>query len=216
MKRTTLALIVSFTAPWAVGCQQGETAPAPPTLGEQIDRMGRPGITTALIDPINLDGQREQLQNEYNSAADSDRWLFTNPNNLQETRFRDLIRTSVALFDGLDGVCGDQFLVYPPDTTPARYDSLAITLTYDALFLNTGNGNCGNTNIGYLAVERNYAGYPRNFDCGGRPPNLDVIDRIYTDLTRGDDPNATNYPDGVAADSPTPSLTEFPFLAAPQ
>jgi hypothetical protein len=216
MNRPTLALAVSLVAPWTLGCSQAEQAPPPPTLGEQIDRMGRPGVTTALLDPVNLNDEKDQLQNEYNRLADPDRWLFTNPNNLAETRIRDRIRTNLALFDGLDGVCGDQFLVYPPDTTPGRYDSLAITLTYDALFLNSGNGNCGNNDIGYLAVERNFAGYPRNFDCGGRPPNLDVIDRIYTDLIRGDDPTAANYPDGVAADAPAPSLTEFPFLAPPQ
>jgi hypothetical protein len=222
MNRKILTLAVLLVAPWTMGCPQAEQAPPPPELGEQIDRMGRPGVTTALLDPINLNDEKDQLQNEYNSIADPERWLFTNPNDLQETRWRSRFRSSLALFDSLDGVCGNQLFYFGDGMDPSSYDGLAICLTYDVVFLNSGNGNCGNDAVGLLAVERNALGFPRNFDCGGRPPTLDVIDQTYTSLVRGGEsdeagnPTAATYSDGVGPDAVPASLTEFPFLAPPQ
>ena len=250
MNRNTLALVVSFVAPWTLACGQGDQAPAPPALGEQIDRMGRPGVTTALIDPINADNQKDQLQNQYNADTDSDQWVFN---------YRDRIRGNMALLDGIDGVCGNSLFRSGGTSFPGpeRYNNLSIAVAYDALFLNTSNGNCGGA-FSYLAVERSVFAFPASSanDCGGRPPTVDVIDATYTALVRGragfngypanppcttdteaqdcpggrctvaagstsgtcttDATRVVNYPDGVAADAPAPSLTEFPFLAAPQ
>jgi hypothetical protein len=251
MNRQTLALAVSLVAPWTLGCSQAEQAPPPPTLGEQIDRMGRPGVTTALLDPVNLNDEKDQLQNQYNADRDSDQWLFT---------YRPRFATTMALFDGLDGICGNSLLRRGGDAfaTPARYDNIAISFAYDALFLDTGKGNCGGP-FSYFAVERGVNAFPTAAvnDCGGRPPTVDVIDATYTALIQGrgfttpdgrgslscttateaqdcpggrcnvaagqtsgtcmtDATRVINYPDGVAADAPEPSLTDFPFLAAPQ
>jgi hypothetical protein len=251
MNRKTLTLAVSLVAPWTLGCPQAEQAPPPPALGEQIDRMGRPGVTTALIDPININDEKSQLQNQYNADTDSDQWVFA---------YRDRIRSQMALYDGLDGVCGNSLLRSGGTSynVPERYNNLSILFAYDALFLDTGKGNCGGP-FSYLAVERGVVGFPASAvnDCGGRPPTVDVIDPTYTALIRGrgftnatgtgtipctadteaqncpggrcniaegategtcatDATRVINYPDGVSADAPAASLTDFPFLGAPQ
>lgn len=61
--------------------------------GNQIDRAGRPAISTALIDPFNLDPDHDQLKNDYNTDDDPANWA---------TAFQETIETNLAILDALD------------------------------------------------------------------------------------------------------------------
>jgi Domain of unknown function (DUF4331) len=187
----------------------GPTTPAPPTLGAQIDRMGRPGVNTALTDPFDIvTGKTEDsVKDAYNAESDPTKWA---------TEFQAYINTSLAILDSLDSTatvegCGNQLLYSATATGKAKYDPLASVLVDDRLYLNTkvpagGTLNCTQ----YLGVEANAKGVT-NSDCGGRALTYDVIDTTYSVLAIG---ALTGVSDGIASDSTF--STTFPFLAPPQ
>lgn len=182
-------------------------------IGVQIDRMGRPGVNTALTNPFFLPSElesHEAIVDAYNAAANPANWV---------SLFAPEIAGNLAIFDGINLVCGDQLLAdqgtppgTPPGTpAPGRYNTLASVLADDRLFVNSASGSCAQ----YLAVEANYLGISNN-DCGGRTPLEDVIDTTYSVLAL---PAGTlsGVDDGVPVDGDggEASLTQFPFLDAP-
>ena len=173
----------------------GGGPPPVPALGAQIDRIGRPGVNTALTDPFDLDETSEgMVKDQYNSAAPADWSSFTGH-----------IKANLAILDGLDRNCGNQLLA---DAAAPRYSVLAGALADDRLYLNAASGTCTT----YLAVEANATGVVPNDDCGGRTPPEDVIDETYSLLAAG---ALSGVTDGVSADDEVHSTTDFPFLAAP-
>lgn len=170
--------------------------PSRPALGTQIDRNGRPGITTALISPLAEDTPRGMDRDAYNAAGRSE-W----------SSYAAGIAASLAVYDSLDTVCGNQVLA-GPDAVAGRYDTLAGALADDRLYVDTSKSSCGQ----YLAVELNATGVIPNDDCGGRALDYDVIDTTYSALAIG---APTGVGDGVDADDGSHSNTAFPFLAAP-
>lgn len=172
----------------------GNTDPAPPQLGVQVDRMGRAAIATALISPLADADTRGSDLDEYNSAEQ-----FAWP------AFADQVRASLAVYDSLDGMCGNQILADLGETGPARYDTFTGALVDDRLYVNSTSGACQQ----YLAVELDATGLAGNMDCGGRTPLHDTIDVSYTALS-----NDLTIPvgDGVDADDRAVSLNSFPFL----
>jgi hypothetical protein len=184
------------------------TIPAPPALGAQIDRMGRPGVNTALTDPFDIVTTKTEdaVKDAYNAEADPTKWA---------AEFQPWITTNLAILDALDtGAttgCGNQLLYDNTATGAAKYAKLAGVLVDDRLYLNTklpagGTLNCTQ----YLGVEANAVGVT-NSDCGGRALSYDVIDTTYSVLAAG---ALTGVTDGVASDSTF--TTTFPFLAPPQ
>lgn len=169
----------------------------PPQFARQIDRNGRPAIATALVSPLADPGPRGLDRDAYNAAAQAN-W----------TRFKNNIRSSLAIYDGLDGQCGNQALAAANNSTPTRYETLATALTDDRLYVNMASGACSQ----YLAVELNATGVVPNTDCGGRTPREDVIDVTYTALSNN---LAVAVGDGVDSDNVAQSDTVFPFLADP-
>jgi hypothetical protein len=93
----------------------------------QIDRMGRPGINTALIDLLASTGKKEA----YNQAVDPAGWAAS---------FQTEIQNNLAALDTLDGTTGNAVL-------PAA--SLAPVLVDDRLLVDTSKPACD----AYLAVE---------------------------------------------------------------
>lgn len=173
----------------------GGGMPPAPQLGAQIDRIGRPGVNTALTDPFDLDETGHgMVVDRYNSAAQADWSTFT-----------DRIKANLAILDGLDRNCGNQLLA---DAAAPRYSVLAGALADDRLYVNAASGTCTT----YLAVEANATGVVPNDDCGGRTPPEDVIDETYSVLAAG---TLSGVTDGVSADDEVHSTTDFPFLAAP-
>ena len=170
--------------------------PLPPVLGAQVDRMGRSAIATALVSPISDDASRGLALDAYNGAA-QDEWGSFTAN----------LRTHLAVYDGLDGVCGNQFLA-ATGTGPDRYDGFAAALVDDRLYVNAAAGNCGQ----YLAVELDATGVAPNGDCGGRTPRYDTIDVSYTALSND---LSVAVSDGVDQDDVLTFNSNFPFLAEP-
>ena len=187
------------------GTDAGSPFPAPPTIGAQIDRLGRAGVNTALTDPfdtlgglnppVTVDGAKDA----YNSAADPFKW---------DILFHTWIRGNLAILDGLDGICGNQAGANMAKKDASRYDLLATALSDDELYVNTASGTCGQ----YLGVELAALGIV-NTDCGGRTPLENTIDLTYSLL-------ATGMPSGVSngilkADGNAPPMPlAFPFLGA--
>lgn len=112
----------------------------------QIDRMGRPGINTALVNLIPSTGTA--LKDAYNRAEAQSAW----------TQFIPEMQANLSALDTLDGVTGN--VVLPPAT-------LAPVLNDDRLIVDVSKPACNE----YLAVELGVAG-----KCGGRTLQRDVID----------------------------------------
>lgn len=174
----------------------GPTFPPAPALGTQIDRMGRPGVSTALIAPFEANATAKGTKKDDYNAAGPDTW----------DTFAAEISANLAIYDALDTVCGNQ-LAAGATATAGRYGTLGVVLSNDRLWVNTASTTCTT----YLAVEANATGILANTDCGGRRFGYDVIDTTFSVLAVGAFGGVT---DGIAADDGTPGTT-FPFLAAP-
>ncbi|HET9031778.1 MAG TPA: hypothetical protein VFN25_02620, partial [Dokdonella sp.] len=112
----------------------------------QIDRMGRPGINTVLINL--LPPHNDALKDQYNQAESIASW----------TQFSNEIEANLTAIDTLDGVTGNTVL--PPA-------SLAPVLADDRLIVDVSKPMCD----AYLAVELGVTN-----QCGGRTLSRDVID----------------------------------------
>jgi hypothetical protein len=174
--------------------------PAPPALGAQIDRMGRAAVNTALNHTFDTDmTAKNAAKDAYNAALQATWPTFTNE-----------IAKNLAILDGLDMNCHNQFLHMASNDGATRYQPLAMTLADDQLYVDTSTGTC----MQYLGVELKATGAaPTLVDCGGRTPLEDAIDVTLSALVLG---ATTGVNDGVNADDQTPSATTFPFLVAPQ
>jgi len=169
--------------------------PVRPALGTPIDRVGRPLTGNALIGLFDPDDVSDQRKEVYNRAAPVDWPQFT----------PDLER-SLALYDGFDGTCGNQWLA-TRTVAPARYRALAKLLADDRLWIDSRSTVCTK----FFALELAGPGGPSQ-GCGGRAPELDVVDIFRSLLVSG---QPAGLEDGVAHDDRVSSATEFPFLAAP-
>ncbi len=194
-------LFVVGTLVFFVGCSDsGDSVtpmvvvPSPPTLGKQMDRIGRPAILTALVSTFDEPIARGENRDAYNAASLADWEKFTNN-----------IRSNLALFDGLDGQCGNQAFIDQSVIGPNRYDTFATILTDDRLYLNTTSGSCSQ----YLGVELDATNLFENDECGGRSITQDVIDVSYSALVVG---NIVFVTDGVGSDNVSQSNDVFPFL----
>jgi hypothetical protein len=113
----------------------------------QIDRMGRPGINTVLVNVLPNTGTA--LKDAYNRASDRSTWA---------AMFQTEIQNNLTALDTLDGMPGNALL-------PAA--TLAGVLVDDRLVIDTSRATC----TAYLAVELQLPN-----DCGGRTLQRDVID----------------------------------------
>jgi Domain of unknown function (DUF4331) len=169
--------------------------PPPPTLGTQIDRMGRPAINTALDHTFDPNPMTQNMAKDaYNADNQPAHWATFIPE----------IRANLAIYDGLDTVCGNQ-AAYGALTNP-DYLTLASVLAGDALWLNTASTTC----MQYLGVEFNVLGVT-NTDCGGRTLTENTIDVTYNALAGTLATNAAT--NGIKASASAPGTT-FPYLAA--
>jgi hypothetical protein len=173
----------------------------PPTLGTQIDRMGRPAINTALNNTFNPDPtSKNAAKDAYNADNMPSHWATNVPE----------FKKNLAIYDGLDTMCGNQAAY---GKLGADYTGLASVLAVDVLWLNTSNTTCTT----YLGVELNVLGVT-NSDCGGRAPLENVIDETYNAVAGTLDPtNTTSYgpvTNGITAPASAPGMT-FPYLANP-
>jgi hypothetical protein len=190
--------------PEAGNPETGPTNPAPPSLGAQIDRMGRPAINTALnhtFDP-----------NDTTKGAAKDAYNQDNAQAGWSAKYTPQQAANLAVFDSLDENCNNQFLADPDagsqNSNLLKYGTLASVTADDRLWLNTAGASCTT----YLAVEANATKLIPNTDCGGRGLGYDVIDSTYSVVSIG---APAGVGDGVDADPAKTGGTTFPFLAPP-
>lgn len=168
----------------------------PPPPGAPIDRAGRPLTANALLATVGEEDIADALKEGYNRAEPAGWQAFATE-----------IGRNLALYDGFDGVAGNQWLADMGQDTPARYQRLAALLADDRLWIDSRRTTC----VEFLAVERAAFGAP-NTDCGGRSPGADVNGVFRSMLIRGT-PDTSD--DGVDHDDRAHSSVDFPFLAAP-
>lgn len=120
----------------------------------QIDRMGRPAVNTALIDPYSLTAG-PALKDVYNTTENREDWSIFVPE----------IQANLEFFDALDGTIGNT--AFPPA-------ALAPVVADDRLLVDTQFATCDN----YLAVEVTLLGLFLD-QCGGRALPHDVIDDTF-------------------------------------
>jgi hypothetical protein len=168
----------------------------PLEAGVVIDRMGRALTGNALLGTFDTEEASDRRKHQYNQATRPE-WQAFAP---------DLAAT-LAIYDGFDGVCGNQWLAVQNAAPATRYADLARLLADDRLWVNSAAKSCQQ----YLAAEFHHVG-ATNHDCGGRTPNYDAVDVFRSLLVRG---RTTGVADGVTADDRQHSETQFPFLAAP-
>lgn len=188
-------------------------------LGDQIDRMGRPAINTALNNTFTDDSTRGAAEDNYNQTSNSD-----------GAKFKSVMAAHFAIYDSLvnengdgDLGCGDNAVSNRASATPgdglatgdSRYDFLSTVFSDDQIYINASSS--GGSQAGecqqYLAAELTVIGVSGlENDCGGRTPLYDVIETTYSAVAAG---STTGVDDGVTSDSRTHSVTVFPFLATP-
>ncbi len=165
----------------------------------QIDRAARPLTGNALLATLGTAEESNALKERYNRATPATGRAFV-----------PAIAKGVALYDGFDGRCGNSLLVDRKAPPERRYWPLAEVLADDRLWLNSRVSTC--TQL--FAVERAALNGEAALatDCGGRTINYDAVNVYRSLLTTG---TISSVDDGVHADEKLHSISEFPFLAAP-
>ena len=166
------------------------------TIDRPIDRIGRALTGNALLGTFDTAEASNRRKEEYNRAAPGE-WAGFVPD----------LAINLAIYDGFDGECGNQWLAVQNAQDPGRYDALARLLADDRLWVNSAASACTQ----YLAAEFDRVGAV-NADCGGRTPGYDAVDVFRSLLVNG---TPRGVDDGVDRDDGTPSDSQFPFLAAP-
>jgi len=179
----------NLLAVWAA-TRQGE---------RQIDRAGRPLTGNALLGTLGTSEISDALKERYNAATPS-----------SSAQFIEEIGKGLALYDGFDGTCGNQWLIRKAAAPSIRYHTLAALLADDRLWVNAGSRKC--TQL--FAVEIASLGRENKWrdDCGGRTPNYNAVNEYRSLLVNG---TTQGVDDGVIHDELQHSAEVFPFLAAP-
>lgn len=163
----------------------------------QIDRAGRTLTGNALLGTLGTVEASNALKEAYNAATPA-----------TAAKFITEIETGLALYDGLDGACGDQLMARPAARPALRYRDLATLLADDRLWVNSASSNC--TQL--FAVEM--AAMPGHealvADCGGRTPLYSAVNVYRSLLANG---RLDSVDDGVSEDDQVHSAEVFPFLA---
>jgi hypothetical protein len=162
--------------------------------GVPIDRVGRALTANALVGLFDTEAASDARKAQYNQAPRAE-WPSFVPD----------ISAALAIYDGFDGRCGNQWLTGRNALPASRYAELARLLADDRLWVNSKARSCQQ----YLSVEIQH-GRAGKRDCGGRTPNYDAVDVFRSLLVLG---RINGVDDGVAGDDRPHSDLRFPFLA---
>jgi hypothetical protein len=166
-----------------------------PTLGNQIDRMGRAAINTATTKTFTPDPERNAAEDAYNADDNLATWAAD---------FGPDAGAALGVLDSLDANCGNQPAACM-DETAGCYGTLATVLTHDYIVV---KGDAAEGCDVYLGVEAAFLGLA-NDTCGGRKTSVDSIDTTYS-IVAGVFP----APFGDEIDVPARAQVEtFPYLA---
>jgi hypothetical protein len=169
------------------------------TAARRFDRLGRPLSKNALLGLTDADGVDDTLKEAWNRATPA-----------TSGRFVAEMEKSLAFYDGLDGACGNQFLVDDKGDVAERYRPLALVLTDDRLWVNTASSKC--TQLFAVELASLSGRVELRDDCGGRTPTYNASNIWRSLLVKG---TLAGIDDGLDRDEHEPSTTEFPFLVPP-
>ncbi|MEM7645656.1 MAG: hypothetical protein AAF203_01990 [Pseudomonadota bacterium] len=209
--KMTLKIVSSIAAlAFVTGCDSDGGS----SVSNQIDRMGRPAINTALNQTFTDDTTRGAAEDIYNATV-----------NVQTgSTFATTFAAHLAIYDSLvdegadSNACGDNPFTNLAGTDTStlatgdsRYSFVAGVLADDQLYIDS---SAGGTCTQYLAAEVNVAIGAGLTDCGGRAPTYDVMNVTYSVVAAG---GLSGVDDGVdqTDDDSGLSNTTFPFLDAP-
>lgn len=195
LRTITIAIAAAACSPHQHGA--APDAPPRPATGAPIDRAGRPLTGNALVGLFAAEDAADRRKEQYNRAGPA-AW----------PSFVADIERSLALYDGFDGECGNQWLA-APGAAAGRYHRLAQLLADDRLWIDS---RAAGTRL--FGVEQRALGAPAQSpdDGGGRTPADDAVDVYRSLLVLG---ARSGIDDGIAHDDREHSATAFPFLAAP-
>jgi hypothetical protein len=165
----------------------------------RIERVGRPEVKNMMLgpkqfDPVNRDLEIRDLYNMEDAFQLQDGYLGA---------YRARLDANLAFWDGLDGK-----LDWPANadgTHPLTELMLADYLAVDIGKPYVERGS-------FLEIERAVREGRAHETCGGRAPNDDVIDTLFTLMINGG--NGPVIRDGVDSAS-RPASGTFPYLASP-
>jgi hypothetical protein len=166
---------------------------------KQLNRLGRPLTKNALLGLFADDAVSDRLKEQYNLATPA-----------TSARFVPEIEKGLALYDGFDGTCGNQWLIDREGAPAMRYRALATLLADDRLWVNSASTVCTQLFAVELASAAGQSALQDN--CGGRSPNYNAANVWRSLLVNG---TTSGVDDGLDHDEREHSATVFPFLAAP-
>jgi hypothetical protein len=199
-----LAIVLELDVATVLG---SDTGPLLAVVGEtmtshghplRLERMGRPEIKNVIMrsskfDPVNRDLEIRDLYNAEDAFNLSHDYVGA---------YRSRLNANLAFFDRLDGKTNwplDDHGVHP----------LTELLLADFLVVDTSKPFSDDSD---LEIERAVLTGRPHTTCGGRSPDDDIIDTLYTVLVGGLD--GPPIRDGV--DQPTqPTSRSFPYLVPP-
>ncbi|MFD5540624.1 DUF4331 family protein [Streptomyces sp. NPDC127079] len=164
----------------------------------RLERMGRPEIKNVILaskkfDPVNSDLEIRDLYNEEDAFAVRQDY---------EAAYRARFNANLAFFDRLAGETAwplDELGVHP----------LTDLLLADFLVVDVSKPF---SEDGCFEIETALLAGREHTTCGGRAPNDDIVDTLYTLLVNGVDGDRIS--DGVDR-ATQPTTHEFPYLASP-
>jgi len=169
---------------------QTTTRDSPKGPLRRLDRVGRPEITNVSMAPRN----EPDLRDRYNLDRP-----FQVPVPTQQ-RYEEKLARNIAFYDKLDG--------HQDWRDPDRAD-LAKLLAFDFLVIDMTKGCRAQS---FFEIERAILRRKPHETCGGRKPDDDIMDTLFTTFVTG--LNGRPVRDGV--DSPDARVSgSFPYLAAP-
>ncbi|MEM9062028.1 MAG: DUF4331 family protein [Pseudomonadota bacterium] len=156
-----------------------------------LDRIGRPEVTNVSL--IHRGGL-EDIRDEHNRQTS----FAPSPESRAMVAAR--LEENIAYYDALDGVA---------DWSDTDRSALIEVLADDFLVLDAGKP-CGAE--AFLEIERSMLTGQPHETCGGRHPNDDIMDRLYSlYISNGREPV------GDRVDAPYRDVrSDFPFLAPPE
>jgi hypothetical protein len=165
----------------------------------RIERVGRPEVKNMMLapkqfDPVNRDLEIRDLYNMEDAFHLADGY---------QGAYRARLNANLAFWDGLDGKTD-----WPTNGNGAH--PLTELVLADYLVVDTSKPYAERGS--FLEIERSVRDGRAHETCGGRAPNDDVMDTIFTLMINGG--NGPVIRDGVDA-STRPASHTFPYLAPP-
>jgi hypothetical protein len=165
----------------------------------RIERVGRPEVKNMMLapkqfDPVNRDLEIRDLYNMEDAFHLADGY---------QGAYRARLNANLAFWDGLDGKTD-----WPTNGNGAH--PLTELVLADYLVVDTSKPYAEQGS--FLEIERSVRDGRAHETCGGRAPNDDVMDTIFTLMINGG--NGPVIRDGVDG-STRPASHTFPYLAPP-